>query len=34
MLEGKAVMDKKPGLEGRTILMVLSPVKAADNSKK
>ncbi|MBQ7164928.1 MAG: translation initiation factor IF-3 [Clostridia bacterium] len=34
MLEGKAVMDKKPGLEGRTILMVLSPNKAADNGKK
>ena len=33
MLEGKAVMDKKPGLEGRTILMVLSPAKA-ENSKK
>ena len=34
MLEGKAVMDKKPGLEGRTILMILSPAKAVDNSKK
>lgn len=33
MLEGKAVMDKKPGLEGRTIIMILSPAKA-DNSKK
>ena len=33
MLEGKAAMDKKPGLEGRTILMVLSPAKA-ENSKK
>lgn len=34
MLEGKAVMDKKPGLEGRTILMILSPAKAVENSKK
>ena len=34
MLEGKAVMEKKPGLEGRTILMVLAPNKSADSSKK
>ena len=34
MLEGKAVMDKKPGLEGRTIIMVLSPAKANETSKK
>ena len=27
MLEGKAVMDKKPTCEGRNISMVLSPVK-------
>ena len=27
MLEGKAVMDKKPTSEGRNISMVLSPVK-------
>lgn len=33
MLEGKAVMDKKPGLEGRTIIMILSPAKL-ENSKK
>ena len=33
MLEGKAVMDKKPGLEGRTIIMVLSPAKANETSK-
>ena len=34
MLEGKAIMDKKPNLDGRNILMVLSPNKAADNGKK
>ena len=34
MLEGKAVMDKKPNLEGRMITMMLSPNKAADNGKK
>ncbi|MBQ9709218.1 MAG: translation initiation factor IF-3 [Clostridia bacterium] len=34
MLEGKAVMDKKPGLEGRTIIIVLSPAKANETSKK
>lgn len=34
LLEGKAVMDKKPGLEGRTILMILSPNKSAESNKK
>ncbi len=34
MLEGKAVMDKKPGLDGRVIIMMLSPVKTGENTKK
>lgn len=34
LLEGKAVMDKKPGIEGRIIIMMLSPAKSTDNVKK
>ncbi len=33
LLEGKAIMDKKPNLEGRMITMMLSPNKSAEGKK-